>query len=200
MGSVCYNKAMAKSETTGRERPENHVGIAIRKRRRELEMSQTTLANRMETSQEIISNYEIGVTPVKADDLPHFAEILDVPMDYFFSHIGSQHATKTHVSIRGNSVQLSQILQRLSEQILPEKTVWQPTHDDYGFDEQGRVIEMRPYIVGESQYFNGMNWAEEHELMDELQQLDVETRFVALTLIHTLLANQREWQPKTDEI
>ena len=47
-------------------------------------MSQTTLANEMGVSQEVISNYEIGQTPVRADDLPRFAEILDVPVTYFF--------------------------------------------------------------------------------------------------------------------
>lgn len=76
---------MAKSDTSSHERPENYVGLAIRRRRRELNMSQTTLAREMGVSQAIISNYEIGDTPVRADDLPRFCKILDVPMTYFFA-------------------------------------------------------------------------------------------------------------------
>ena len=61
-----------------------HVGLVLRARRRELDMSQALLAKKMQTSQEVISNYENGVTPVRADDLPRFAGVLEVTPLYFF--------------------------------------------------------------------------------------------------------------------
>ena len=61
-----------------------HVGLILRARRREMNMSQASLAEKMQTSQEVISNYENGVTPVRADDLPRFARILAVTPLYFF--------------------------------------------------------------------------------------------------------------------
>ena len=61
-----------------------HVGLVLRARRRELDMSQALLAKKMQTSQEVISNYENGVTPVRADDLPRFAAVLEVTPLYFF--------------------------------------------------------------------------------------------------------------------
>ncbi|MGI4788734.1 MAG: helix-turn-helix domain-containing protein [Janthinobacterium lividum] len=61
-----------------------HVGLVLRARRREMNMSQASLAEKMQTSQEVISNYENGVTPVRADDLPRFAGILAVTPIYFF--------------------------------------------------------------------------------------------------------------------
>ena len=63
---------------------EQHVGLVLRARRRELNMSQAVLAKKMQTSQEVISNYENGVTPVRADDLPRFAGVLEVTPLYFF--------------------------------------------------------------------------------------------------------------------
>jgi transcriptional regulator with XRE-family HTH domain len=61
-----------------------HVGLVLRARRREMDMSQALLAKKMQTSQEVISNYENGVTPVRADDLPRFAGVLEVTPLYFF--------------------------------------------------------------------------------------------------------------------
>ena len=83
---------MPKFRQIDNEQTEQHVGRVLRIRRRELNMSQKVLAERMGTSQEVISNYENGVTPVRADDLPRLAHILDVLPTYFFqTGVGVEH-------------------------------------------------------------------------------------------------------------
>lgn len=76
------NKEKADEQKSGEQ--VQHVGLVLRARRRELNISQAILAKKMQTSQEVISNYENGVTPVRADDLPRFASILEVMPVYFF--------------------------------------------------------------------------------------------------------------------
>ncbi len=76
------HKEKVNEQRTGEQM--QHVGLVLRARRRELNMSQAVLAKKMQTSQEVISNYENGVTPVRADDLPRFADILEVTPAYFF--------------------------------------------------------------------------------------------------------------------
>jgi len=83
---------MPKFRQIDNEQTDQHVGRVLRVRRRELNMSQKVLAQRMGTSQEVISNYENGVTPVRADDLPRLAHILDVLPTYFFqTGVGVEH-------------------------------------------------------------------------------------------------------------
>jgi transcriptional regulator with XRE-family HTH domain len=98
---------MEMEDSERENRPENHVGLAIRRRRRELNMSQTTLAREMGVSQAIISNYEIGDTPVRADDLPRFCKILDVPMTYFFGKLSQNDSGDALGQHRPNYVDYS---------------------------------------------------------------------------------------------
>ncbi len=75
---------MPKSFQTTDEQHEHHMGRVLRARRREIGMSQTVLAKRMATSQEVVSNWENGVTPVRADALPRLARILKMTPTFFF--------------------------------------------------------------------------------------------------------------------
>lgn len=60
------------------------VGQRIRVRRKELNLSQRELAEKTQTSQEIISNYEQNITPIRVNDLERLCRALRVSMSYFF--------------------------------------------------------------------------------------------------------------------
>jgi len=63
---------------------DKHVGIRVRSRRLELEMSQTALAEASKITFQQIQKYENGANRVSASRLWQFAAILGVPVDYFF--------------------------------------------------------------------------------------------------------------------
>ena len=66
------------------EAPPSPVGSRIRARRKELNLSQRELAEKTQTSQEIISNYEQNITPIRVNDLQKLCVALRVSMSYFF--------------------------------------------------------------------------------------------------------------------
>ncbi|MBI1281392.1 MAG: helix-turn-helix domain-containing protein [Anaerolineaceae bacterium] len=60
------------------------LGERIRKARRDANMTQGELSERLGISQGVISNVETGVSTIDAPDLPLWAEILNKPIMYFF--------------------------------------------------------------------------------------------------------------------
>jgi transcriptional regulator with XRE-family HTH domain len=63
---------------------DEHVGARIRMRRLMLAMSQTSLGDAVGLTFQQIQKYEKGTNRVSASRLQQFAEILDVPMSFFF--------------------------------------------------------------------------------------------------------------------
>lgn len=61
------------------------VGNNIRKARESLGWSQAELANRFDKDPSTVSAYEAGSRTVRITDLPRLAELLKVPVAYFFN-------------------------------------------------------------------------------------------------------------------
>lgn len=75
--------------TTRRRGPElhptdMHIGMKLRLRRHILALSQTNLAARMNISYQQIQKYETGSNRISASRLYQVAQVLDVPVEYFF--------------------------------------------------------------------------------------------------------------------
>jgi transcriptional regulator with XRE-family HTH domain len=90
---------LAKSKPTGNDPPrygrgtgvpnpiDVHVGKRIRMRRLLLGMNQETLANALGLTFQQVQKYEGGANRVSASRLAAMAEILDVPISFFFSDL-----------------------------------------------------------------------------------------------------------------
>lgn len=61
-----------------------HVGSVIRKRRREISMTQQQLAEQVGIKFQQIQKYETGVNRVSASRLWEISRALSVPIDHFF--------------------------------------------------------------------------------------------------------------------
>ena len=60
------------------------LGERIRKARRDANLTQGELADKLRVSQGVISNVETGVSTIDAPDLPVWAEVLNKPIMYFY--------------------------------------------------------------------------------------------------------------------
>lgn len=63
---------------------DEHVGAVIRSRRRQLEMTQHQVAERLGLTFQQIQKYERGANRVSASKLSEIAAVLGVPVSYFF--------------------------------------------------------------------------------------------------------------------
>ena len=72
------------ADTQSRHPVDCHVGIRIRKRRRQLGMSLKVLGQSIRRSLQQVHAYESGANRVCASLLWDFAAALDVPVEYFF--------------------------------------------------------------------------------------------------------------------
>lgn len=61
------------------------IGLAIRRRRRELDLSQEELADRLNVTYQQLQRYENGKNCINAENLQYIANALSVPVSYFFS-------------------------------------------------------------------------------------------------------------------
>ena len=69
---------------------DRHVGGRLRLRRTVLGISQTTLADRIGISFQQVQKYERGSNRISASRLCQFAQVLDVPVVYFFDGLGGK--------------------------------------------------------------------------------------------------------------
>jgi transcriptional regulator with XRE-family HTH domain len=60
------------------------IGLRIKLARIKLGMTQDDLAQKLGKAKSVISSYEIGKRTIKVTDLPWLAEVLKVPITYFF--------------------------------------------------------------------------------------------------------------------
>lgn len=72
------------SRRTGLHLVDRHVGVRIRQRRLQLDMSQTALAARLDLTFQQVQKYEKGSNRVSASRLAQLAGVLAVPVSYFF--------------------------------------------------------------------------------------------------------------------
>jgi transcriptional regulator with XRE-family HTH domain len=67
-----------------------HIGAAIRKRRRELALSQEQLAAMLNVTNQQVQRYESGKDRVSVERLQAVAFVLSVPIIYFFNQDGDE--------------------------------------------------------------------------------------------------------------
>jgi transcriptional regulator with XRE-family HTH domain len=101
-GSVRYGRG------TGVPDPVDlHVGVRIRTRRLLLGMNQETLANALGLTFQQVQKYEGGANRVSASRLAQMAEVLGVPVAYFFNDLDS-----IGDEVASEEVELRELLQR----------------------------------------------------------------------------------------
>ena len=61
------------------------LGQRVRQARRELKISQETLARELGLTQAVISNVETGISAIDVPILPKWAEALNKPLMYFYT-------------------------------------------------------------------------------------------------------------------
>jgi len=77
---LCYSAAMEKKIITSRE-----IGEAIKRRRRELGISQERLAEMLNVSYQQVQRYESGANKLNVENIQVIAHLLSVPLMFFFS-------------------------------------------------------------------------------------------------------------------
>jgi transcriptional regulator with XRE-family HTH domain len=82
---------------------DKHVGTRIRMRRMMLGMSQSKLADAVNLTFQQIQKYEKGTNRVSASRMQQFAQILDVPVSFFFDGAPAAHVIGGG-KVSGNSV------------------------------------------------------------------------------------------------
>ncbi len=81
---------MPEKKTKGGPSPiDEHVGVRLRVRRTLVGMSQEKLADAVGLTFQQVQKYERGTNRVSAGRLYQFAQILDVPVAYFFENFGN---------------------------------------------------------------------------------------------------------------
>jgi transcriptional regulator with XRE-family HTH domain len=74
---------------------DRHIGRQIRRRRRQLEKSQQDVAAACGVRFQQIQKYEAGTNRISAARLWKVAEMLGVPMGYFFEGLGARQNGET---------------------------------------------------------------------------------------------------------
>jgi transcriptional regulator with XRE-family HTH domain len=63
---------------------DRHVGARVRMRRLMLDMTQTQLGNKLDLTFQQVQKYEKGTNRIGASRLQHIADVLQVPVAFFF--------------------------------------------------------------------------------------------------------------------
>lgn len=84
-----------------------HVGVRIRTRRLLLGMNQETLASALGLTFQQVQKYEGGANRVSASRLAQMAEVLGVPVTYFFTDLDSPDGAAD-----GEEVEIRELMQR----------------------------------------------------------------------------------------
>jgi transcriptional regulator with XRE-family HTH domain len=85
---------------------QSHLGTLIRKRRRELGLTQVELAKRIDKSPSYISSLESGSVAPSLAALRHIAQALDTVLGYFFSAPGNGKLPAENTPDKENPVQI----------------------------------------------------------------------------------------------
>jgi transcriptional regulator with XRE-family HTH domain len=77
---LCYSADMEKKIVTSKE-----IGEAIKRRRRELGISQERLAEMLNVSYQQVQRYENGANKLNVENIQVIANLLSVPLIFFYS-------------------------------------------------------------------------------------------------------------------
>ncbi len=75
------------------------IGKRVRALRLQRGMSQTELANALDLTFQQVQKYEKGANRIAAGRLQRIAEILEVPVTFFFSGFGEEHGKRDAKSV-----------------------------------------------------------------------------------------------------
>jgi transcriptional regulator with XRE-family HTH domain len=73
---------------------DQHVGTKLRARRTKLGMSQSTLAEALGLTFQQVQKYEKGANRIGASRLQHIAQILQMPVEYFFEGLPQERGPR----------------------------------------------------------------------------------------------------------
>lgn len=91
-GQAKEERGSVGSEVDGRKQRkqmDRAIGIRIRGRRRELNLGQRELADKLGVTREAVTGWESGRISIYAGDLPRLAEILTVPLIYLYRGVNT---------------------------------------------------------------------------------------------------------------
>ena len=103
----------------GDEKLLKEIGSRINARRRELELTQELLAERMEVSVQMISNLELGKKAIRPENLIKVCDALNVSADYVLRGVRSERETEGFMKKYNLlSVENQQLLEKLAENLI----------------------------------------------------------------------------------
>lgn len=94
-----------------------HVALRVRARRMELGLSQADLACHLEISYQQVQKYERATNRLSAGRLKQLADLLDVPVAYFYDGLGVAESLRSRLAIDKDVARLARRLQRLSPDV-----------------------------------------------------------------------------------
>ena len=89
------------------------IGDAIRRRRRELSISQERLAEMLNVSYQQVQRYESGANKLNVENIQIVATILEVPITFFFSKTTSTVAEESPAYLPADEVELLKYFRRI---------------------------------------------------------------------------------------
>ena len=103
----------------GDEKLLKEIGARINARRRELELTQEVLAERMEVSVQMISNLELGKKAIRPENLIKVCDALNVSADYVLRGVRSERETEGFMKKYNLlSAENQQLLEKLAENLI----------------------------------------------------------------------------------
>jgi transcriptional regulator with XRE-family HTH domain len=116
---VCFMKKRSSSLPFDCE-----VGRRLRVRRRELGLSQSSLGDALDLSYQQVQKYEKGLSRVSLDRLHQIAQILDVPVTFFFNDLGgSRDGQLFELLNSAYSLRMLKAFDRIHDRRLKKSTV-----------------------------------------------------------------------------
>ena len=103
--------------STDREnRIDRHVGSRIRERRHAMGMTQMQLGNAVGVKFQQVQKYENGANRVSASRLLLIAEVLDVPVGWFFEGLKTKAPDRVEEKFDGSDIRLAVSINSLSKE------------------------------------------------------------------------------------
>ena len=103
----------------GDEKLLKEIGKRINARRRELGLTQETLAERMEVSVQMISNLELGKKAIRPENLIKLCDVLGVSSDYVLRGVRTQWETAGFIEKYNRlSVENQRLIEQLTENLI----------------------------------------------------------------------------------
>lgn len=94
------------------------VGSRIKKRRTELKMSQIKLSEALSVSYQQVQRYENGTNLLDTDKLLRVAEVLDVPVSYFFEEVKEKTGQQIPMSLSAEETRLIKLTREADKKIM----------------------------------------------------------------------------------